>query len=957
MKYLLIVFLTILSLSSYSQEGTIRGTVIDDETGETLVGVSVLVKGTTSGTITDLDGKFSIDQSPGNYTLQLSYISYQTLVVEEIEVTAGETTLLNNLRLKESVTELGEVVVTANQARNTDAALQTMKRKSASIMDGISAAKIELTGDGTAVEAAKRVTGVSIEGGKYVYIRGLGDRYSKTTLNSIDIPGLDPDRNTLQMDIFPTNLIDNITVKKNFTADLPADFTGGLLNVETKDFPDKQIFNISLGTSYNPSMNLNPDFITYEGGKTDFLGFDDGTRALPEKAKSNNIPVPYSGYSDEEVNQFIKSFNPKLGAIRQNSMLDLSASMSLGNQIELGDQSNGNNQKLGYIFSLSYKSEYTYYDDVFFGEYQRRGDPETYEMKYATERQGEMGEHNVLAGALGGIAYKTNYSKIRLTAMHLQKGTSRAGLFNIKNSPDAVGQSGYRASSDNLEYNQRSLTNILLHGKHVIDQSDLEIDWRVSPTFSSSKDPDIRNTAFTEKRNDTLFNAGAGGNPSRLWRDLDQINIAGKIDITKRYQLIERKAKIKFGISHTYKDRSYEILQYDMGFTGNQEWPVPEANEVLNPSYIYPNQPNGVYYQNGNNDPNSNAYESNSSNSSIYVSNEFEPLRHFKTIIGLRAEQHLQRHTGRDQSEKYVLDNDKVIDAMDLFPSVNFIYSLTEKQNLRLAYNKSIARPSFKEMSFAQILDPISNRIFNGSFFIYDNWDGDLKETRIDNLDLRWELFFNRGQMFSISTFYKHFNQAIELVRIPEQQTSTEYQPRNVGDGDLYGLEIEFNKDLNFIHPAWRNLNLNGNLTLVESNIEMSENEFNSRKQFEKEGQTIEKTRQMAGQSPYVINAGLTYSNPQWGLATGAFYNVKGPTLQIVGGGLFPDIYMESYHSLDFSINKKLGQNKKTLVELKISNILNDKKESLYKSFKASPKTYSSYNPGRTFSLGVKYKF
>ena len=144
-------------------------------------------------------------------------------------------------------------------------------------MDGISSAQIQKVGDATAVEAAKRVTGVSIEDGKYIYVRGLGDRYTKTTLNNMDLPGLDPDRNSLQMDIFPTNLIDNIIVSKNFTAEMPADFTGGLLNVETKDFPEKKIFNVSVGVAFNPEMHFNPDFLTYEGGATDFLGFDDGT--------------------------------------------------------------------------------------------------------------------------------------------------------------------------------------------------------------------------------------------------------------------------------------------------------------------------------------------------------------------------------------------------------------------------------------------------------------------------------------------------------------------------------------------------------------------------------------------------------------------------------------------------------------------------------------------------------
>ena len=962
MKRLFIIVLVLISFFSHAQQGKIRGTIFDDKTGETLVGVTVVVNGTTTGTATDLDGQFTLDLDPGTYELQISYISYQTLNVKDIQVEAGEVAQLENLRLKESTLEIDEVVVTAEVIRTTEAALNTIKRQSAVIMDGISASKIKLIGDNTAVEAAKRVTGVTVEDGKYVYVRGLGDRYSKTTLNNIDIPGLDPDRNSLQMDIFPTNLIDNMLVSKNFTADLPADFTGGIMNVETKDFPEEKIISVSVSTSFNPDMHLNSNYLTYPGGSTDFLGFDDGTRALPERAGQPDIPTPISGAPQQEVVDFVNSFNPQLAAERQTSPVDYSISFSLGNQVDLSNRSNS--PKLGYIFSLSYKSDYKYYDDLVYGEYQRYIDPDKYEMRYATIQNGELGEHNVLVGLLGGVAFKTSLSKIRLTGMRLQNGESRAGKFSIDNDGEAVGQSGYFALSDNLEYNQRSLTNVLLNGTHVLKNSGWEIDWRLSPTLSTSEDPDIRKTAFTNINDRYSFMAGAGGNPARIWRSLNEINAMGKLDITKKYQFNNTDAKLKFGFSHTYKERDYEILFFDMQFFGSQSWPGPDPSIVLNPENIYPNRPNSIYYQSGNSVPNPNAYQSNVNNTGAYISNEFTPVAKLKTIIGLRAENYVQRHTGRDQTyasgdtENGInLDNEKVLESLDLFPSVNLIYSLTDDQNLRASYSKTIARPSFKELSFAQILDPISNRIFNGTLFSYPAWDGNLTETRIDNIDLRWELFLERGQIFSVSTFFKSFDNPIELVRIPEQQTSTEYQPRNVGDGRLFGAEIEFRKDLDFISPFWSNFNLNGNFTFVESQIDMTEVEFNSRKTYEKTGETIEAKRQMAGQSPYVINAGFTYSSYEAGLDAGFFYNVKGSTLTIVGAGLFPDIYIEPFHSLNFSLNKKLGESGNTSIDFKVSNILNSRAESYYKSYNAEKQIYSSMGPGRTFGLGVSYKF
>ncbi|GAB4375943.1 MAG: TonB-dependent receptor [Salibacteraceae bacterium] len=957
-------------------KGIVRGTVYEESTGFPLIAANVVLQGTTTGTITDLDGVFSLELPAGKHNLQISFITFQTLTITDVEVKPGEVTNLGDIMLKENTQLLEEVVVTAEAVRKSETALMKMKQKSVVMMDGISSSRLQLTGDGNGADAAKRVTGVTVEGGKYVYVRGLGDRYTKTTLNGVDIPGLDPDKNSLQMDIFPTNLIDNIVVSKNFTADMPADFTGGLVNLETKSFPDEKFITISAGVAYNPDMHFNPNYLTYEGGKTDFLGFDDGTRALPDRARGSNVPTPISGASAEEVNAFVKEFDPQLAATRKTSPMDYNLGLSYGNQISLGE-GKASDPKIGYIISLAYKATYKYYDDVIYGEYQRYKDPDRYELRYATIQQGELGQHDVLVGALGGVAYKTQYSKIRLTAMHLQNGTSSAGKFSIDNDGEAVGQSGYYALSDNLEYNQRSLSNIFLGGSHFTEKSGWELDWKISPTYSTSSDPDIRKTAFTITPVDTLFVAGAGGNPSRIWRYLSEVNATAKVDLAKSYKFNGRESRLKFGASHTYKYRDYEILFFDIQFTGSQSWPNPDPAVVLSDENLYPNRPNGIYYQSGNNNPNPNEYQSNVNNSGVYVSNELKVLPRLNTILGLRAENYVQRHTGRDQ--RYAsgdkingrnLDNEVVLNSLDLFPTANLIYQITENQNLRGGYSKTIARPSFKELSFAQILDPITNRIFNGSLFTYRDWDGKLTETRIHNIDLRWEMFMENGQTFSVSAFYKDFDNPIELVRIPEQQTSTEYQPRNVGDGRLYGLELEMRKDLGFLDEGLKDFNLNANLTIVESQIDMTDLEYNSRKSYEKTGENIKRQRQMAGQSPYVVNAGLSYNDIDRGIDAGIFYNVKGPTLIIVGAGLFPDIYSEPFHSLDFSILKKFGEDQRFIVDLKVSNILNDRLESFYKSFRpdsisatdatlpadATKKPFSSLNPGRTFSIGMSYK-
>lgn len=968
MKYLIKVgffFVAMFTLgATFAQKGTIRGSVIEDATGETLVGATVVIKGTTRGTITDLDGQFTLKVEPGTYDIQVSYISYNNLTIEDVEVKLDDVTVIKNLRLKDADLKLDEVVVTAEAVRNTEVALLSMRKKSQSMMDGISASKIQLTGDATAVEAVKRVPGVSIEGGKYVYVRGLGDRYSKTTLNHVDIPGLDPDRNTLQMDMFPTSLVSNITVTKNFTPELPADFTGGLLNIETVAFPERKILKASFGTSFNPNSHFKDDFLAYEGGNTDFLGFDDGTRALPSGARSENIPRP-NFTTDEQVGDFVNSFSSVLSAENETSFMDMSASISYGNQIELKERNGeiSKSPKLGYVFSLSYKYDFEYFEDAEDGDYQKYIDQSLYELQPAHVQKGNIGQQSVLVGALGGIAYKTNLSKIRLTAMHLQSGTSSAGEFEINNNGEAPGQSGYYGIGDVLEYNQRSLTNVILNGKHLINETGWEIDWSISPTLSISEDPDIRKTAFTIEL-DTSFNSGSAGYPSRIWRELNEISAVGKVDLKNKHKLFGEDATLKFGGSYTYKDRYYEIIEYTITFNGEApDFPEADAALLLVPENLYPTNDDGVYYNTNYSNPNPNEYQSNSTNIGLYVSEEFTVLNNLKSILGARMEYHVLRHTGRDQEGASggtggnVLDNEKVLDAVDLFPSVNFIYEFSENLKIRTAYSRTIARPSFKEMSYAQIVDPLSNTIFNGGLFQYSDWDGDLHETRIDNIDLRGEFFMERGQIISASFFYKQFDDPIELIRIPEASAGPEYQPRNVGDGRLFGFELEAIKGLGFMSPLLDNYSVSGNLTLVKSEISMTDKEYNSRVSNARDGEDIDDTREMAGQSPYVVNAGITYNNSESGLDIGLFYNVKGPTLEIVGTRNIPDVYTDPFHSLNFSVNYKFGKEKRMTVDLKASNILDEKVESVFKSYEAADQIYSSRYLGRSFSLGCSYKF
>jgi outer membrane receptor protein involved in Fe transport len=257
-------------------------------------------------------------------------------------------------------------------------------------------------------------------------------------------------------------------------------------------------------------------------------------------------------------------------------------------------------------------------------------------------------------------------------------------------------------------------------------------------------------------------------------------------------------------------------------------------------------------------------------------------------------------------------------------------------------------------MSYAQIIDPASNRIFNGGLFSVDDWDGNLHQTRIQNFDLRWEKYFKSDQLLSLSLFYKLFDDPIELVRLHKSPTTSEFQPRNVGDGKVFGAELELRKSLNFLSSSLTNFGVSGNLTLAKSIIQMTQQEFDVRKSREKNGENIDNKRPMAGQAPYIINAGLTYNNPSMGLDAGLFYNVEGETITVVGGGLYPDVYSQPFNSLKFNLNKSFGHYS---LSLHIDNILGDSQQEMYQSFRADNQIFTSYNPHTSASIGFKYSF
>ena len=944
MKKLIVVALVVLVNSLLAQTGKIRGTVIEDATGLPLIGCSVIIEGTTNGGITDFDGNYSITAAPGTYTLVSSYVSFATQKISDVVVKEGEVTIVK-LRMKDQAITGETFELTAKQIRNNEAAISTIKRKSVNLVDGISAQTFKKNGDNTAAAALQRVTGVSIQGGKEVYVRGLGDRYSKTILNGVTVPGLDPDKNSVQVDIFPSNIIDNIIVYKSFSPDLPGDFTGGMVNIVTKDFPESKVLGASLSLGYNPGMNMQSDFLSYTGSPMDNFAMGAGDKALPVDPKSQPSKPFIFDAGDVYLENETKKFSREMSTIEKNSLLNSRVSFSLGNQIEKEKNT------YGYTFALGYRKNYTYYSEAVINNFQKSDSTSKFALEALDYDRGRIGTEEVLWNGLLSGSVKREKSKYTLTAFHAQNGVKTASRLTQR----ATEFSENEAVLDKhiLYYNQKSISNLLLAATHHPNKN-LEIKTTVSPSLALNKEPDLRQTFFVVK-DDTIYklSAGEGGRVNRTYRNLNEVNINGMVDAKWSFkQWSGMDSYVKGGINYMYKNRNFDVVQYYFRDVGNNDY-TGDPNDLFTDASLFSaatsQQTNKGIYVFGQIDS-SNIYDASQTIIAGYLMNDLAIDSSLKVTYGARIEKAQMNYTGQRQTitdpNEDVFKNKQVLDELDVLPSVSLVYTVIKDLNLRANYSRTLARPSFKEKSGAQIYDAITQLTFLGNL--------DLEATNINNYDLRLEKYIGSKDIVSVSGFYKDFTNPIELVSYSAASPDN-ITPRNVGKATVVGVEFELRKNLAFLSDKVKNITIGGNITYAKSEVEMNDAEYNGRVLAARDGETIEKTREFQGQAPYMVNSFLSYSNFDKGIDVNLSYNVQGKSLAVVGISRIPDVYNKPFHNLSFKASKHLGEQKKHQVSFTVRNILGSKRERVYSSFRADDELFSSFNENRTFS--VSYSF
>ena len=550
--------------------------------------------------------------------------------------------------------------------------------------------------------------------------------------------------------------------------------------------------------------------------------------------------------------------------------------------------------------------------------------------------------HVLWSGLLSGAVKFENHS-FSTTLFRTQNGVSEASD-RISRDFDQTQATLYE---NILTYSQRSVTNGILAGTHQF--GNVRLDWKNALTFARAYDPDFRETAIDISNPEMpTLNSGAGAGIRRFWRDLNEFNENLKVDLVLP---LGSNHKLQFGVAGLYKDREFEVFNYRIDATQRSGVPV-DPDYFLRDQNIWTSAERQGSYLTGNAEPTNN-YDAKSSVLAAYAMTEMT-LGKLKAVYGARVEKADMYYTGVNARGR-IFNAEKTLQEMNILPSANLVYALSESMNLRGSFGQTLARPSFKEKSAAQIYDPITKRFFNGNM--------DLEQTHISNYDLRWENFSKNGDVVSLSGFYKKFDGHIEMVTY--DVATDNVKPRNAGRSTVYGVEFELRRNLGFIGTAFANFSLGTNITLADSRVDLKSviinesgrTEFESRQSNVRDGEVIDATRPMGGQSPYLINGYLNYTSTDGFFNANLSYNVQGESLSVIGVGAVPDVYTQPFHSLNFNLYRDFGANKNHRLTTGVNNILESLREDLYRGYGDTEATYSVFRPGRTFSLTYGYTF
>lgn len=917
------ILMMILPMFTSAQSVNIRGRIINTK-NEPVPGASIVIQETKKLVSANVEGEFNFTLEKGKrYSVLVSSTGYQSKSVDEIDpATLVDEPLV--IVLEPKVTTGESIVIRSTRRQESTVALLTFQRTSSSMASGLAADFIRRTPDKNTGEVLKRVSGASIQDNRFVVVRGLSDRYNAAMLNTAQLPSSEPDRKAFSFDMFPAALIDNIIIHKTATPEFTGEFSGGLVQVNTRDIPTKDVLTVGVGIGYNNQSTFKP-FTSNARNQNDWLGFDDGTRDLPESFPANARDYRALGKDAAGVARQVALTQEFSGDVYRERTTDampiynFNATYAKTHRFKQGGT-------LGTLVGLTYrKAQLVYEVDRRF--YEADG---TVIFDYK-DRQNL---YQVNWGGVANISYVKGRTKI-----------SWKNLFNQLYEDKYYVREGYNTSRLNdlklysSYLNQRSLATTQLEGEHQLSKGGIKLRWNGNAGYNMKTQPDLRTALYARTINTTQPFDIDPDDTRRFYSNLKDYSIGGggQLIVPMNWGLKDKQIlKLGGGNITRFRDFSsrifrYNVTNYNSFIAANGRKPVEEAfqpGNMGNSGFVLEEFTNNV-----------DSYFGISVLNSAYgmVDNTFGDLR---LIWGLRAENFQQLLTSRTQTGSRSV---RLTEKWDLLPSLNAMLKVGDKSNIRVSGSRTVARPEFREIAEFAFYDYELNYGVLG--------DTGLRRSSIMNYDARYEYYPKAGESISFGAFYKDFTDPIELRLDPASNADARrYFYSNALNARSVGFEIEVRKGLDFIAPKLKNFSLFGNYTYIRSQVT-----FNDLSAGNKE---VKADRPLQGQSPYLLNLGLQYTSPVFNASL--LYNRVGERLSLVGNNEFPNVFERPRNLVDLQLSTKV-LDKKGELKLNVSDLLNNafyhyenvNDATSYQD--GTDRLFYAYRPGTTITVSFSY--
>lgn len=901
--------------------GNVAGVVVSTWDGSPLAGVTVTVRGTTLAVQTGANGQFELKNIPvGDQELRFSKSGYAAVNVPDVRVLPGQTTAVNG-NLRPEFYEMEEYEVTAEEFQEQTEQIMIERQQSSSMMDAIGSDQFSKLGAGDAAEALGKVSGASIADGKFAVIRGLADRYTSTTMNGTDLPSADPDRKAAQLDLIPSKFIERIDVNKTFSPDLPGGFAGGAINIVTRKYPSRFEFSMDMGVSYNTQANLQDDFLFSDQGSTDWLAMDDGTRKMPDIVAASN-PSGTTQINDPAFKSSFKStqFAPIAGDSSLNPSLALS----------LGDTQSVFGKRLGYLAGINYKQDYDFYDEGVVRGYEAGSANPT------KDKQDAMGTIEYIWSAMASLGLElTDNHEVGFNYLYVRSAEDVARRLVGYQEGYATPADGTYLDQSELHWTERELSFYQLYGGHEFtDLNNTRFDWAGSYATTFQDEPDQRFFQFIADPNGPFYDPVGPSvpiYPTRLFRTINEENLSLRGDVTVTLPSYNAHDNtLKTGVASSSSEREYNSRGFEINrYSGNPFQNEGDPNDFATPE-------NQQYIQYRNIPANWN-YDGDQSVESVYLMGDWATLDWLRISGGARVEA-TEINVTSVNTTKFNETFVSSIEQTDVLPAVNLTISLRENLALRLSWSQTVVRPTYREISRAQIYDVAQDRIYSGS-------EGtQLSES--ENYDIRLDWYPREGSLVSVGAFYKHITDPIELVG----QGTVFYVYTNYTPADVMGVEFELRDSLGNWWEPLAPFSVGLNAAYMQSEVTLTERDQLSRSIW---GDT-ETTRPLYDQPDYIFNADLTWENKISRTTLTLSFGVVGPRL-VAAGVATPDDIEQPAPQLDFFLTQRIGKHWKAKFSAK--NLLDPEYQVTQDWPNYGERVTSSYTKGMTFGISVGCEF